>query len=192
MRRRLFWPTLILASLAMAYGCAPVIVAGGATAAVVANDRRTLGSFIDDETIELKSRKALNSDASLGENMHVNITSVNGVVLLTGETAAAEQRDRAIADVREVLGIRRIVNELRVAPISNLANRANDSWLTSKAKARLIATKDLDSGQIKVVTENSTVYLLGLVKKNEADIVTEAVRQVGGVRRVVKLFEYLD
>ena len=169
-----------------------MIVAGGATAAVAANDRRTLGSFIDDETIELKSRKALNSDASLGENMNVNITSVNGVVLRTGEATAAEQRDRAIADVREVQGIRRIVNELRVAPISNLANRANDGWLTSKAKARLIATKDIDSSQIKVVTEDSTIYLLGLVKKNEADVVTEAVRHVSGVRRVVKLFEYLD
>ncbi len=192
MRRHLLWSTLVLLNLAVAPGCAPVIMAGGATAAVVANDRRTVGSFIDDETIELKSRKTLNSDAKLGENINVNITSVNGVVLLTGETATVEQRDLAIADVREIQGIRRIVNEIRVAPISNMANRANDSWLTSKAKARLIATKGLESGQIKIVTEDSTVYLLGLVKKNEADIATEAVRHVGGVRRVVKLFEYLN
>ena len=89
-------------------------------------------------------------------------------------------------------GVRRTVNEIRIGPPSTLADRSNDSWLTGKIKTRLVGVENLQSAQIKVVTENAVVYLMGLVKKDEAESATEAARQVGGVQRVVKLFEYLD
>lgn len=192
MRARLGLPLLILSSLVVLSGCVPVIVAGGATAAVATTDRRTLGSFLDDEAIELKSRKALNSDEKLGDEIHVNITSVNGVVLLTGEAENNELLDRVLTQVRSVAGIRRIVNEIRIAPPREFTYRTNDAWITGKVKSKMLSSDDLDAHRIKVVTENSVVYLMGLVKKTEADLATEATRSVAGVKRVVKLFEYID
>ncbi len=191
MRRTLIL-AVILGGVALAQGCAPVIVAGGATAAVAATDRRTLGAMVDDESIEIKARKALNDDNSLGDDIHVNINSVNGVVLLSGEATTGELRDRVITLVREIPGIRRIVNEIRVAEPRAFAYTTNDGWITGKVKAKLLGTEGLPSSQIKVVTENSVVYLMGLVKQKEGDMAAEATRTVGGITRVVKLFEYID
>lgn len=173
-------------------GCAAFVLAGAGTAAVAAHDRRTLGAMLDDQTIELKASSAVNSDDELHENTHVNVTSMNGIVLLSGEATTPEQRDRVLAKMREIPAIRRIVNELRVAPPSTAANRGNDTWLTTKVKTKLIHTEGVDSTRIKVVTENSVVYLLGLVSQKEADIATDAARTVGGVDRVVKVFEFID
>ena len=189
---RLSMLAVILGGNALVQGCAPAIVAGGATAAVVATDRRTVGAFVDDNAIELKSRKALNSDPAIGDEVHVNITSMNSVVLLTGETTTAELRDRVLALVQDVPGIRRIVNEIRVAEPRAFAYTTHDGWITSKVKTKLLGTEGIPSGHIKVVTENSVVYLMGLVKQKEGELATEATRTVGGIKRVVKLFEYLD
>jgi len=182
----------VFAGVTLAQGCAPVVVAGGATAAVAANERRTLGSFVDDESIEIKARKALNDERDFGDDVHINITSVNGIVLLTGETTTEDKRDRAMALIREIPGIRRIVSEVRVAEPRAFAYTTHDSWITSKVKAEMLGVKDLPSSQIKVVTENSVVYLMGLVTQKEGEAAAEAARTVGGVTRVVKLFEYLD
>ena len=192
MMRQAYILIVILGGMILAQGCAPVIIAGGATAAVAATDRRTIGAMVDDESIELKARKALNDDNSLGDDIHVNINSVNGVVLLTGEATTGELRDRVVALVRDIPGIRRVVNEIRVAEPRAFAYISNDSWITSKVKAKLLATENLPSNQIKVVTENSVVYLMGLVKKQEGDLAAETTRTVGGITRVVKLFEYVD
>jgi len=182
----------VFAGVTLAQGCAPVVVAGGATAAVAANERRTLGSFVDDESIEIKARKALNDERDFGDDVHINITSVNGIVLLTGETTTEDKRDRAMALIREIPGIRRIVSEVRVAEPRAFAYTTHDSWITSKVKAEMLGVKDLPSSQIKVVTENSVVYLMGLVTQKEGEAAAEAARTVGGITRVVKLFEYLD
>ncbi|MHB8622617.1 MAG: BON domain-containing protein [Sulfuricaulis sp.] len=182
----------IFGGMLFASGCAPLIIAGGATTAVAASERNTLGSFVDDESIELKSTKALNDDPKLGDNIHIDTTSMDGIVLLTGEAETAELRDEVIAQIRPIPGIRRIVNEIRVAEPSAFASQTNDSWITGKVKAKLIDTKNLASNQIKVVTEDSVVYLMGRVNKQEGDLVTEATRDVGGITRVVKLFEYTD
>lgn len=184
--------TAILAGVTLAQGCAPVIVAGGATAAAAAGERRTLGAFVDDESIEIKARKALNDERDFGDDVHINITSMNGIVLLTGEATTEDKRDRAMALIREIQGIRRIVSEIRVAEPRAFAYTTHDGWITSKVKAKLLGTEGLPSNQIKVVTENSVVYLMGLVKQKEGDMAAEATRSVGGITRVVKLFEYLD
>jgi osmotically-inducible protein OsmY len=192
MRARFLFLTIFLGATALAQGCAPVIVAGGATAAVAATDRRTLGALVDDNAIELKARKALNSDPEIGDDVHVNITSVNGIVLLTGETMTAELRDRVLGLIRDIPGIRSIVNEVRVAEPRAFAYTTHDSWITGKVKAKLLGDQNIPGRQVKVVTENSVVYLMGLVKQKEGELAAEAARTVGGITRVVKLFEYLD
>lgn len=173
-------------------GCAPIIVAGAGTAAVASHDRRTVGAFVDDQTIELKVRNAIQSEDALRKEVHINVTSMNGIVLLSGETPTAEQRDLALAKARTVAGIRQIVNELQVAPPSSFGSRSYDTWLTTKVKTKMVRADELDSTRVKVVTESDVVYLLGLVTKQEAELATEAARTVGGVARVVKLFEYID
>jgi osmotically-inducible protein OsmY len=192
MRARFLFLTIFLGATALAQGCAPVIVAGGATAAVAATDRRTLGALVDDNAIELKARKALNSDPEIGDDVHVNITSMNGIVLLTGETMTAELRDRVLGLIRDTPGIRSIVNEVRVAEPRAFAYTTHDSWITGKVKAKLLGDQNIPGRQVKVVTENSVVYLMGLVKQKEGELAAEAARTVGGITRVVKLFEYLD
>lgn len=183
---------IILGAVAPAPGCAPVMIAGGATAAVASSERRTLGAFVDDESIEIKARKALNDDPRFGDDIHVNITSMNGVVLLTGEATTAELRDAVVAQVRPIPGIRRIVAEIRVTEPAAFASSTHDAWITGMVKAKLLNTQNVKSNQIKVVTEDSVVYLMGLVSKQEGDAAAEATRTVGGITRVVKLFEYID
>lgn len=170
--------------------CAPLIVAGAGSAAVAAHDRRTLGALIDDQTIELKIRSNLKSDESLRDTTRVSATSLNGIVLLSGEASTSELRDRVLSRVREVGGIRRTVNEIRVAEPTS--SHSNDAWLTAKVKTKLIQTENLDSLYVKVVSENNAVYLMGLVTQREGELATEAARSVDGVGRVVKLFEYID
>ena len=171
--------TLILsASLVLLQGCA--------------HDRRSLGSFVDDSTIELRASGLANANEELKQQVHVNVTSVNGIVLLTGEATTAELHDRLLNDIKAISGIRRITDEIRIAPPSSVGERTQDTWLTTKVKAKLLNTGDLDSNRVKVVTENKVVYLLGLVKQQEGDLATEAVRTISGVERVVKVFEYTD
>lgn len=177
---------------ALLSGCAPVIVAGAGTAAVAAHDRRTVGAFIDDQAIEIKVRNAIHADEMLRKQTHVNITSMNGIVLLSGEAPTAEARDQVLSRARTVAGIRQIANEIQIAPPSTFASRSHDAWLTTKVKTNLVRADDIDSTRVKVVTENDVVYLLGLVTRREADTATEAARTVSGVARVVKLFEYID
>ena len=182
---------LLLSFVAGLQGCVPLVAVGGATAIIAANDRRTVGAQVDDRNIELKISSAINSDDRL-KDTHINITSYNGVVLLTGEAPTAEQRDLILNAARNIRGIRRTVNELRVAPASSGSRRSNDTWLTSKVKTKLIGVEKLDSTHVKVVTENEVVYLMGLLKREEAELATNAAADVGGIQRIVKLFEYLD
>ena len=183
---------LLWACLGLLSGCAPLLVAGVGTAAVAAHDRRSLGAFLDDQTIEMKAGSALRSDDELKRDTNINVTSLNGIVLMSGEAPTSELRDRALAKMRDIGGIRRIVNEVRVAPIASFASRSHDTWLTTKVKTKLIHTEDLDSTRVKVVTENDAVYLMGLVTQKEAALATEAARSIQGSDRVVKLFEYID
>ncbi len=185
--------TLITANLI--YGCAPVVVGGAATGAAAVQDRRTVGSFIDDEGVELKTRMAIINDKDLNSQIHINITSYNGIVLLSGEAPTEELRARAESITRGVEKVRLIHNEMTIAAPSSMMTRSSDTLITSKVKTSLFGIKGLEGfnpTRVKVVTENGTVYLMGMLYRNEAAAVTERVRQVGGVQRVVKLFEYLD
>ena len=183
---------LLIAVLSTLTACAPLVVAGAGAGGLAAHDRRSVGSLVDDAAIELRAKAFVTADDELKQNAHVNITSVNGIVLLTGETATAEQRDRVLAEVRNIPALRGVVNEIRVRPPSPLGARANDTWLTTKVKTKLLNTRNLDSSRVKAITEGGSVYLLGLVTQDEGELATEAARRVNGVERVVKLFEYIE
>lgn len=183
----------IIALLALVQGCAPVIVGGAAVGAVaVADDQRTTGTIIDDQAIEMKAAKAITDVAELREQTHINITSFNGIVLLSGEAATAAQREQAERLARTVPKVRRIVNEIVVGPASSFASRSRDSWITTKVKSQLLGDNDVAGNQIKVVTEAQTVYLFGLISRSQGDRAAEITRHTSSIKRVVKLFEYTD
>ncbi len=183
---------MILAAATVSQGCAPVVVGGAATGVAVAHDRRTTGSVIEDQAIELKSYEALSNDRELKEQGHINVTSYNGIVLVSGEVPTEAMRTRAGQIVRDIEKVRDVHNELAIAAPSSTLSRSSDAVITTKVKALMFAEKNFDPTRAKVVTERGTVYLMGLVTRREADIATEITRGVSGVQRVVKLFEYLD
>ncbi|VAW80574.1 21 kDa hemolysin precursor [hydrothermal vent metagenome] len=184
----------LLTSLSLLSACAPLIFGGAATGASVAHDRRTAGSFVEDQSIELRVFSALNKDAEIKKQAHINTTSFNGIVLLSGEAPTAAMRERAGDIARSAEKVRRVHNELQIAAPSSMMTRSSDSWITTKVKTSLFSTKmeGFDPTRVKVVTENGTVFLLGLITHAEADAATEQARQNSGVQRIVKLFEYLD
>ncbi len=174
-------------------GCAPAIVATGAvTGAAVVHDRRTTGTMVEDETIELKAIDLARGDSELWEQAHLNITSYNGIALLTGETPTAAMRARLERLVRGIDKVRDIHNEIAVAAPSSILSRSSDSLITSKLKTKMVVEKNFDSTRTKVITENGIVYLMGLLTREEAAKATEIARSIGGVQKVVKLFEYVN
>lgn len=177
-------------------GCTPLVLGGAtATGVNIAHDRRTIGTFIDDEGIELKAIAAIHREKDLSQQIHINIISVNGVVLLVGQAPTANLRERAGSIVQGIEKVRLVHNEVTIAAPNSLMTRSSDTVITTKVKTRLIGIKgfdDLDPSRVKVVTENGTVFLMGILYRAEADAVTERASQVGGVQKVVKLFEYLD
>lgn len=189
---------ILLSGLAIAIllqGCEAIIIGGAATGATTAHDRRTTGTFVEDQNIELKAGGALSKDKEISDTSHINVTSYNQVVLITGETPNDSLRTRAGNIVRNIEKVRRVQNELTIASPSSLSSRASDTWLTSKVKTSLLKVKGhegFDPTRVKVVTENGSVFLMGLLRRSEADSVIEVVRKVGGVQRVVKIFEYID
>ncbi|MCP5143782.1 MAG: BON domain-containing protein [Gammaproteobacteria bacterium] len=177
---------------AMLSGCAAVVVGGAATGAAVANDRRTTGSVIEDQAIELKARKAISDAKDVDSQTHINVTSYNQIVLLSGEANSEELRRQAVDLVSGVEKIRHVHNEIQIAAPSSFMARSNDTVLTTKVKTKLFATKNLDATRVKVVTEAGNVYLMGLLSQEEAQRAAEAASQVSGVLKVIKLFEYTD
>jgi len=175
------------------HGCAaPLLVAGGAAGATLANDRRTPSAFIDDQKTEARIHNLVANDKILSKDSHISVTSFNGIVLLTGQVLHQSQRDRIAALMKDQRGIKRLHNEIQVAAPTSMQSRSRDSWLTTKVKSALLRHKTLNALQVKVVTENDVVYLMGLVTRAEGSAAAAAVQQVSGVRGVIKVFEYLD
>ena len=177
------------AALPLLQGCFPLAVTGVAATALVAADRRSTGTYIDDEGIELKAIPPLREVNNRGG--HVNATSYNRRVLLTGEAPTEELRKLAEDGVRRVEGVREVVNEIQVAGSSSYASRGNDAVITSNVKARTLNNGKFQANHVKVITEAGVVYLMGLVTPEEGDAAVEVARTTSGVSRVVKVFEYL-
>lgn len=182
----------LLSTLLLLQGCAPAVVVGGAATAAMVHDRRTFGSIIDDQAIELKAGSAIAGDPELKDQTRINVTSMNGIVLLSGEATTIEARDRVLSLVREINGVRRITNEMLIAEPSRMGSRSLDSLITSAVKSRLLVSKNIDPSRVKVVTDNQVVYLMGLVTREEGDMAADRATTIDGVTRVVKVFEYLD
>jgi osmotically-inducible protein OsmY len=182
----------LLVTLNLISGCAaPLVIAGGAAAGVmVARDNRSAEVILNDERIELSAQDRITADAELLANSHINITSYNGVVLISGEVQLPMYKAQVENLVRAEKGVREIRNVLRVAPVSDTESRRNDTVLTGRVLSRLFDAEDIDSPNIKVVTENATVYLMGILSRAQAERVVQVTRHTPGVARVVKVFEY--
>lgn len=173
-------------------GCAGLFVAGAATGAVASQDRRTVPAQLEDENIEIKTTTTLFEDDEIWKDTNIDVISYNGIVLLVGQAPTSSLRKRAKKEVEKISKIRKIYNQIRIAaPISFFASR-NDEFLTSKVKSSMLFTEAFPSTKIKVVTENSEVFLLGLVTEAEANKAVEVARNVDGVTRVIKVFETIE
>ena len=187
--RDLLLLSLVLLTPAL-HGCFPAIVAGGGAAVLMADDRRTSGTYIEDQSIEMKASRRI--EEKYNDEVHVDITSYNRFVLLAGEVPDQNIKDDIGAISLGVESVRNVQNEIAIAPVTSGSTRANDAYLTSKVKARFVTENKFQANHVKVITENSVVYLMGLVKRKEADDAAEIASTTGGVQRVVKVFEYLD
>lgn len=190
MIRRSLIPLLGLLAAMPLVGCAPVVATGVGIGAMMVDDRRSIGVYIEDEEIELKAGARLR-EAKL-DGVRANFTSFNRRLLITGEAPTEALKARVSEIGRGVPGVKEIYNEMIIAGPISLAARSNDGMLTTKVKARLFGDSRINANHVKVVTSNGVVYLMGLVNRSEAAIAAEIAARTSGVQRVVKVFEYLD
>lgn len=190
MIKKLLLVTLLALSL---QSC--IFVAGaaaGAAAVGVVYDHRKLENILEDQNIANAIVNRIAADPNLSDKTHVNVTAFNRVVLLTGEAPTADLRQQVEGIAHNIPNVGKIYNEITVQGPTSSLTRTSDSWITAKIKTQMLATKDLKSGTIKVVTENGSVYLMGMVSHAQADMSVDIARQVAGVQRVVKIFQYSD
>jgi osmotically-inducible protein OsmY len=169
-------------------GCFPAIVGGAAAGGAMAADRRSSGIYVEDENIELKTLKRISQ--YMDKSSHINVTSYNRIVLLTGEVPNAGQQAQAETLTREVANVRDIHNAITVGFTSSISDRSNDAYITTKVKARFLSENLFPANVVKVVTEAGVVYLMGIVSEKEANDAVEIARTTEGVSKVVKVFEY--
>jgi osmotically-inducible protein OsmY len=178
-----------LAAVAALGGCAPLIVGGAmAGGALMVIDRRTSGTQVEDQAIELKAASRVRDLATLG---HVNVTSYNRTLLVTGEVPTEDDKRRVDEAMQRVEQVRTVLNELEVTGNSSLTSRSNDSLLSTKVKATFVDTKDLQAPAIKVITERGVVFLMGTVTEREATRAADVAASVPGVKKVVRAFEVI-
>jgi osmotically-inducible protein OsmY len=169
--------------------CAPLMFGGVLGGAMVASDRRTAGIQVEDEGIEQRSTTAISEN--FGSKEHINITSYNRQVLITGEVSNDTVRSQVEQLIGRVQNVRSVVNELAIGPASSFSDRSSDALLVGKVKAAMVDTEDVFANVFKVVGERGTIYLMGRVTQREAKRATDVVRGVNGVKRVVRVFEYI-
>ena len=183
---------VIIAALApFLQSCIPLIIGAGVGAGVMmAEDRRSSGTVLEDKTVEIKAGNRITE--KYGEQVNINVTSFNRFVLLSGQAPTDEIKQDVSVLVLEVPNVRNIQNEIVVAGISSKTSRASDALLTSRVKGRLAQNKEVSANNVKVVSENGTVFLMGLVTRAEAETASQTAATTSGAQRVVKVFEYLD
>lgn len=181
---------LLAALLGALQGCFPVVATGVGAGALMAADRRTTGAYIEDQGIEIKASSQINDKYK--NTTHVNVTSFNRHALITGEAPNEETKAGIAQIVAGVPNVKAVSNELVLAGLSGIASRSSDSIITGDVKMRFLNNKIFQANHIKVITENGTVFLMGLVYHKEAEAATEIASTTSGVQRVVKVFEYLD
>ena len=181
---------LLLALSVSLQGCFPVVATGVGAGVLLAQDPRTKDAIFDDQTIEMTAARRI--DEQLKSVMHVNVTSYNYHVLISGEAPDEQSKGKVERIVSAIEKVQVVYNELAVSGSSSLVSRSNDALITSSVKLRFVNDNRFSADHIKVITENGTVYLMGLVKHAEADAASDVASTTQGVKRVVRLFEYLD
>jgi len=172
-------------------GCITALVAGAVIATVdIIHDRRSAGEYVDDNTIELTAQNYLISTKALRAGVHIKQVSWNGIFLITGEIDQESTKQEVIAHLNAISGVRQLVDETTITGKTAMLARTNDSWITSKVKASLLVKTGLDANRVKVITTDGSVYLMGIVTREEGQRATDLARKVKGVARVVKVFEY--
>jgi len=180
---------LAVASLASLQGCIALLGAGAVAGGLSLNDRRTGGTQIEDQAIEMKSGGRLRD--AIGDKGHVNVTSYNRIVLVSGEVPSDADKTAAEKAVRDIEGVSNVVNELEVGANSTISTRSSDTVITTRVKSALIDAKDVQASAIKVITERGNVYLMGRVTEREATRAAEIARAQPSVLKVVRVFEIL-
>ncbi len=181
----------ILMVISALQGCAVATVVAITAGATMATDRRTFGKQIDDQTIELNTYNELAKQSSLSDNTNLHVVSLNGSVLIVGQAPNTYLRDLAVKTVTGVAGVLQIHNQIRIGSNTSITTQTNDIWLTSKVKSSLFGSDKVNVKDIKVITENGEVFLMGIVSKKEADTAVNITRNISGVNRVFKAFEYI-
>ncbi len=181
---------MVLASTALS-GCSSLISATREEPIQEDQGSRTLGSYLEDESIETKTLVNISKGSQALAQSHINVVSYNGQLLLIGQVPDEQVKQEAESIARQVRHVRKVHNELDLAGPTSTIVRTNDVYLTSRIKVQMLADKRVSGGRIKVVTENGVVYLMGLVTPTEADLAVEITRSVTGVRKIVKVFEYI-
>jgi osmotically-inducible protein OsmY len=181
--------TLLIISILQ--GCTAVAVVAVTTGASMVTDRRSIGNQIDDQSIELEAYNEITKNKSLNDNTNLHIISVNGSVLIIGQAPNTYLRDQVVKIINDINGVVRIHNQIRIGNLTSITTQTNDVWLTSKVKSALFSSDEVNGNRIKVITENAEVFLMGLVTKKEANIAINITRNISGVNRVFKAFEYL-
>ena len=188
MMRKLVGLTLVAVAMPFLQSCVPLAVTGAGAAAVMTNDRRTTGTYVEDESIEWK---VIGKMHERFPEVHMNATSYNRRVLLTGEAPNEGAKKQIEELVRAIENVKEVTNEMQIAGASSIAARGNDALVTSNVKARMVNNGVFSPMRVKVVTEANVVYLMGLVTQAEGDAAVEITRTTSGVSRVVKVFEYI-
>jgi osmotically-inducible protein OsmY len=191
MMKKLRIAALLIATLPLLQGCVPAVIATGATVGVMSvTDRRQTTVQTEDEAIEWKAPQSVPEQYKAAA--HLNFTSFNQRLLITGEVSGEEAKNAIGIEAAKVSGVKGVYNETTVGPASSLTARSNDSYVTSKVKARLVDEKYLSANHIKVVTEAGATYLMGIVSEREAKLAVTIARTTDGVRKVVNLMEVLS
>ncbi len=172
-------------------GCVPAALVVGATAGgALVYDKRSMTTMAQDQTAEQRAQRWIDYDPVLKKQAHISVAVFNHVGLLVGQAQTAAARNRATEIMSRIKHIKRTYNEITLAGETSEIQRASDSWVTSKVRTKMLAKKGLDSNDIKVVTEDGVVYLMGYVTRKQADLATDVARRTSGVTKVVKIFEY--
>ena len=179
----------VLISTLLTTSCAQIVGIGRDEPIQENLSKRTFGTYLDDEVIETKALVNMRKTHPDLQNSHLVAVSYHGVVLLAGQVPSSQIRQLATSTVSKIKKVRKVYNEMEVRGKTGMLIRSNDAWLTSKVKGKLAVADDIRSGYIKVVTENSVVFLMGKISKSEADLAASIASKVDGVQRVVRLFE---
>ena len=182
-----------LSVTAILSGCTAAVVGGAAAGTSIALDKRTTGNYVEDQNIKMKFGYLYDENELFNDKSHINVTSYNLQILITGEVENEKQKQALSQIARGVKNIRHAYNEAIIAPVTSYSSRSNDSYLTAKIKTSVFTNiNELEGAQVKVVTENGSVFLMGLVTKKQGGQITEIARTTQGVKKVIKLFEYTD